>query len=242
MRDYNAEIVSKKRSRRLRAVLILSVLTFLIFGGAVFYVVFFTKLLFFKEIKIQGLHNVTEGELFFTHPYLFQSINISHPLIKSWSVKKDFVHRILFVDAKEREPFAIWCIKHEATESSCFWIDDEGVIFASAPNTEGSLVRSVEDLSGRSLKPGDFILKEPLRKNLFNAFAVLDSAGIEALKYELGPLENEEITVFVKEGPKIYFSLRFNPSFAADPIKSLVPKFATLSYIDLRSENRVFYK
>lgn len=242
MRDYNAEIILKKRQRKLRLALVLATSFFIIFGGTAVYVIFFTDLLVFKEVRTQGLKSVTEEELFPANPYIYRSIQISHPLIKSWSAKKDFIHRILFIDAQEREPFAVWCLARDNSATTCFWIDNEGVIFAAAPATEGSLVRSIEDLTGRDLKPGDFILPETFRKNLFNIFAVLDSADIVPLKFELKSLENEEITAHIKNGPDIYFSLRFNPSFTADPLKSLVSKFAVLSYIDLRSENRIFYK
>jgi hypothetical protein len=183
---------------------------------------------------------------------LYQEVKSSIPKISEVSLKKDYFNRSIKISIKEREKFGVWCAGEAAATSSeqsavkdCFWFDNNGVIFAEAPTVEGNLINKVDDYAGRSLKPGDVVLSEKFFVNLAKIFGVLEKSDmkIKSLKlYDLGLQEvftNPEIVSL----PSVYFSLRFDPKFALPAIESMKKiGLSKIGYIDLRVENRVYYK
>jgi hypothetical protein len=162
-----------------------------------------------------------------------------YPEIEKISVKKDYWNRIVGIKAEKREKFGIWCLAEK-----CFWFDKNGVVFGEAPEMEGGLIRRVSDFSGRQIKKGDLVLENNFTGNLVKIFGVLETAGL-GTSLKLENIELQEITALpAKEGlPEIYFSLRFDPSFGTSVLRELETKGLNgIVYIDLRSENRAYYK
>lgn len=126
--------------------------------------------------------------------------------------------------------------------SDCYWFDRDGFIFAGAPETEGMLLLEVEDISLREIKIGEYVLPDDERVTLFKIFNFIDVLNIKIRQFRLESLDKQEVTAFTEAGPMIYFSLRLDPSFAIEPVRSLTATLPTLKYIDLRSENKIFYK
>lgn len=124
----------------------------------------------------------------------------------------------------------------------CYWFDRDGFIMADAPATEGVLIKDVSDVSGREVNIGDYVLPDEELAAMFRIFSFIDKSGLEIKSYRLEPLNKQELLAFIKAGPVIYFSLRLDPSFALEPIKSLASTLPSLQYVDLRSENKIFYK
>src|SRR5581483_11056145 len=156
MRDYSDEIVYQKRRRRTRIFLAVFVFFSLTLLGSAGYVLFFTDLLIFKEISVEGLKRLSRDELFppGARMYVFQPVKLGNPVLKNWTIKRDILNRRLTVYAEEREPYAIWCgllFTSRKTEDgevrdtsrNCYWFDKEGVLFAAAPYTEGTLIKEV---------------------------------------------------------------------------------------------------
>jgi len=157
--------------------------------------------------------------------------------IASLTIEKDYFNREIKINIESRKRFGIWC---EET-NNCFWFDKNGVLFAGAAPSEGNLINKVDDFSGQPLKTGNLVLKERLIPNLIKIFDVLEKSdlGIKSLKLER--LELQEIST--ESSPIIYFSLRIDPSFALSVIKSLKSSgLDKIEYIDLRVENRAYYK
>jgi hypothetical protein len=162
-----------------------------------------------------------------------------YPEIEKISVKKNYWGRTVEVLAQKREKFGIWCLANK-----CFWFDKNGIAFGESPEMEGGLIRKVSDFSGREVKEGDSILESRFAGNLIKIFGVLESAGL-GYSLKLDNIELQEITAVPAQNnlPEIYFSLRFDPSFGLTALEKLKEKnLANLSYIDLRVENRAYYK
>lgn len=159
----------------------------------------------------------------------------NEPQIAELTIEKDYFKRLIKIEAKEREKFGIWCA------NNCFWFDKNGVVFLESPSTEGSLINKIDDFSDRSLNLGDKILEEKFLSNLIKIFEILEKSGLKIKSLKLEDIALQEI--ITDSSPKIYFSLRIESGFALAALQSLKNiGFENMDYIDLRVENRAYYK
>ena len=160
-----------------------------------------------------------------------------NPLIEDLQIKKDYLSRQIVFKIKKQEKFGIWC------SEECWWFDKSGKIFEKAPKTEGEMIYKVNDFSNRQLAIGSQIIEKNLFDNLLKIFNVIGKAGLNIKTLYLRDLVLQEISVEFPEIPKIYFSLRFDPSFALNAIQKFKKEeiFKKIKYIDFRVENRIYY-
>ncbi|MEK7496099.1 MAG: hypothetical protein AAB616_01365, partial [Patescibacteria group bacterium] len=101
----------------------------------------------------------------------------------------------------------------------------------------------VDDFSGRFLNLGEPALEEKFLSNLIKIFEILEKSGLKIKSLKLENLEFQEVVTDSPLMPKIHFSLRINPEFALAVLESLKKiGFEKIEYIDLRVENRAYYK
>lgn len=182
------------------------------------------------------------------------------PEIAGLEIEKDYSGRRIRITVSQREKFGVWCmtrINADQTqtnaenspsisvsspyESVCWWFDKNGVILGEAPQAEGNLIDRVDDFSGRTLASGNSVLDEKLSPNLEKIFAFMEKSGVGGKSLELKNPELQEIETY--SSPKIYFSLRFSPDFGLAAVESLKSiGLDKVDYIDLRVENRAYYK
>lgn len=164
------------------------------------------------------------------------------PQIESINIEKHYWGKKIEVKVVERFPYGTWCLGSEAPE--CFWFDENGYIFKRGTPSEGNIIKSVNDFSGRKLGLGNTVLDNSFFLNLKGAFEVLEKSGIGARAIELKDLALEEIVAKTTEGPLIYFSLRFSSANSVELLGTLgeSKSFSKLQYVDLRIPNRAYYK
>lgn len=254
---------ARKRKRWFRAaalVFFCAYLFSLLFCLAVFRAGFLRA----KEIKISGNNRVAEADIITAlQAQIFGGSYVRHllgfrnfliwpeeiedpgrflPQIKSMEVKKYYWKGRIEVSVTEREPYGIWCSGEGAEE--CFWFDDEGYILRRGFRSEGSIIKSVNDYSGRTLGLGGVVLAGNFFANLKSAFDALEKSGINPRYAELRDLGLEEISVKTSDGPVVKFSLRF-PAGGTEDILTMLRSsgsFGKLQYVDLRVQNRAYYK
>mgnify|MGYP001605034883 FL=1 len=241
---------------RIRAYLIFSGI-FLFFTG-IFYIVHFSPVFKIRNFNILGKEHLTKDRIVgILEPLTLTSrmkIFLGRNNILSWNVRipdtsktalleanvrRDWIRQSVDISVKERVRVAIWC----GSSGNCGWIDDRGMIFDHAPQAEGSLILTIF-----GTEPGNMIVCSKISEDRFIGNIVkiienLGNIGLAIKKINFDP-KLQEIRVQNYSGPDILFSIRFDPEANISSLKSLIGKgrAENYKYIDLRVENRIYYK
>ncbi len=171
----------------------------------------------------------------------FEEIFKLYPQIAELTIEKDYFERQIGIIIRERQRKGIWCVNDSSDALKCYWFDKNGVLFEDAPSIEGNLINKVNDFSGRNLEIGAPVLAEKLFSNLIEIFDVLEKSDLNVKSLKLERIELQEVVS--ESSPKIYFSLRIDPSFGLSALESIKNiGLEKIQYIDLRVENRAYYK
>ena len=254
------EIERKKLfKRRFKLIsLVFFLILFLVFA---IYAVLFSGLFVVQAIEVNGNESASNDEiievakeaalrnkwfyelagskniLFWKDIYLTE-LPRSLPQISSIRVKKSLGDNKIIIDVVERNKFAIWC------EKDCFWMDEQGVVFAEAPETQGAIINIVRVSSERKLSFGDKPIPQTETQVFAEIINFLDEAGLAVADMKIEDLRFQEINVEVLNGPEIKFSLGINPFFGRTVVESLRKSgnWEKIEYLDLRVDGRAYYK
>jgi hypothetical protein len=164
------------------------------------------------------------------------------PQLSNITISKDYFSHTVTANVTERTPFAIWCLMNG--DQSCYWFDDQGIVFQRTFATQGSALLSVNDYSQTHLGLGATVLPDDFTPNLISILNVLKTSGVNVNQIALNDLSLQEIDVTTYNGPALYFSLRFPADDDLPVLQNLMTttKFSKLQYVDFRVDNRVYYK
>jgi hypothetical protein len=174
-------------------------------------------------------------------------------------IKKEGLKEIV-VRVKEKEGEYMWCgaVDEVLTHSDCFMVDAKGALFDVAPEVSGDAYFKI---FGGSTPEGGKIGHEVLSLSDFNTIVHIKD-GLE--KYGIKPVAvlvyEDGLIEFLKktEGRNLYDGARIKFTFLADHFTSLNNLFSAfesepfktefaekekfLQYVDVRFDNRVYYK
>ena len=236
--------------RKFKFYLSLLAFGFLLIG--VSYVVFVSSLFRVNEIVITGnkfieesaVRNVLTASIsgnldnyIFWPNKLPQEFFTFLPAISEAEIKKDYLHKKITVALKERERFGIWCLSENERLRDCAWFDRNGVIFERAPAVQSSLILTV--LGNKELPQNAAYIA-----NISAAFEITRSLGISIKEVSLSKPEFREFYIKTHDGPELRFSLGIEPNQFSAGLEKLKnsPGFKKLRYIDMRVENKIYYK
>ncbi|MDO8471168.1 MAG: hypothetical protein Q7S49_00970 [bacterium] len=151
-------------------------------------------------------------------------------------------HQKLLITVEEHVPFALYCIY------DCFFLDEEGLIFALAPSFSGEVyfVYTTKDQIQNPI--GKRFLSTEEFKSLSRFIETLTTFNIRSLSLEMG---NNEFTITISKGGQIIWRrdsdlalIESNlEAFLSDnSIRAQENFLDRILYLDLRTENKVFYK
>jgi len=173
----------------------------------------------------------------------------SFPRLKSVKLELSDMKK-LTVSVSEREPFALYCANalHPATASECYFLDEEGLIFADAPSFSGVtyFVFATEDPIENPI--GERFLPLDEFSYLLNFIENLTTLNIKPLA--LG-FSGNEYSLFLPNGGQI--TLKKDDDFASvysnltafltdEAIKSQPNFLDKILYLDLRTKDKVRWK
>ncbi len=163
------------------------------------------------------------------------------PLIARISVETDLTARKVLIKAEERDFLGIWCLP----SGDCYAFDDEGIIFARAPEAEGALILKVTSENDRPVVLGNPIFVNPAwRNNFFQTLEIIKKHGLVISRVTVKDFQIEEWEIKVAEGPVFQFNFNFTPPNLGRILENLDDKFELdrVTYFDFRVENRIYYE
>lgn len=181
--------------------------------------------------KILGRQNLTAWNV--SRP------DISKTALAQATIERNWIKQSILINVRERERLAIWC----DLNNNCYWIDDGGMTMEKAPQTEGSLIITIYDNAENRIMQGMNVLGERFIANFASIIK-----GIATMKLPIEKITYDsrlqEIHVNNYSGPNLFFSIRFDPGQNISSLRTLQEKMniEKIGYIDLRVENRLYYK
>ncbi len=130
---------------------------------------------------------------------------------------------------------------------TCFYLNKDGIILKDAPQTSGSLVILIKDYSDMDYKLRDKILDKSFLDILLQVKEELFSKmGLRALSFDIDSYPIEELKATTNEGWYVLFNLKKDIKNQLLTLKvalnEKIKNRTNLQYIDLRIENRIYYK
>lgn len=170
-----------------------------------------------------------------------------HQLLVLWQeIERVIRQRADQPDVKEilaetrREEYGIFCAGVEQA-NDCYLFDKKGVVFAKAKTVVGEVILRVDEVSDYKPIVAQKFLPAGEWENLFKILEFVKRRDWPAANFRL-KREREEL--ILDGAPKLLFSLRFDPAKHLTALTELKKKVKAenLSYIDLRVEDKIFYK
>lgn len=225
------------------------------------YIFFFSPLFKIRAVEVSGNKEVKtkmiQDNFAYKNIFLFTKDKIRNDLMKKFpkisniEVSKNLAKRIINLKVEERQRLGIICQVSEQEEKEeikgCFYIDKKGFIFEDAPQTSGSLILLIKDYSQRELILGQQVFEKRIIGFISQTKqGLLSEIDIKTLDFNILSFPAKELKVITWEGWYILFDLDSDINSQLLALKaSLEEKIqdrGSLEYIDLRIENRVYYK
>jgi len=149
-------------------------------------------------------------------------------------------------EVKKYEQMGIFC-EAKDTGDECFYVDKNGIIFESAPKTSGGLVILIKDYSNREIKLYDRVLDSELINTILEIRDyLLNETDLKVANFDIDTYPTEKLRVVTNESWYILFGLKQEIKKQLLALKVVLDEKiqdrSLLQYIDLRIENRVYYK
>lgn len=241
----------------------------LLFGGTVVYVLFFSFFLSIANTSVSGMQKISSenverlvanelsgkrfkiwprNNFFSVRPQQIEELlQKEYPLLKKVVVTRIFPNS-LRVDIEERDKIVVWC-----SNGVCSLLDEAGILAENAHlmNEENAEYRVVvSDMSNQLVTPGQKISEDGKLWAFIISVepALKEHLGIEAgREYETTSRFADELRVKTGEGWELYLNTIIPIDTSLEDLKLLFDKElppekrTQLRYIDLRVENRVYY-
>lgn len=263
--EYRAQ---KRRKFVLKTSAVLFILVLIAVGTV--YLLFFSKLLDVRTVAINGAETIEETDLnsavgdwlstkiwkvprrnnlvFLSADNLVKYLESKFPKLASVSVSKKLPHN-LEITVSERKPIGVWCLSVQGQSSpDCFYFDKDAVAYAMAGNSSGFLLATISDQRNREITLGSLVTTGQWFENILSARDLLTKIGIDITGISIPAGSFDEFDAKTIDGWQIMFS---NQTDISSQINSLAiflkdkitpNQRAKLQYVDLRIQDRIYFK
>lgn len=242
----------------------------LLFVVISFYVFVFSSFLEVDEISIHNNNSISSDKMinylslelegrywgvFSKRNYLFlnsgdleKKIKHNFKKVKKVSAKKIFPNKIS-IHIEERNLILSLC-----SRGDCYFIDENGYAYEKADfnlsDVRENRTAKLIDESGKEIREGEYVLMPKYVDFIIRIEdAIKSGTSLEILnEYRTESRISEEVIVQTKKGWDIYLNSKFPIDKSIYTLKALLNRqimlrdLNDLEYIDLRSENKVFYR
>ncbi|MCA9353574.1 hypothetical protein KC842_01750 [Candidatus Nomurabacteria bacterium] len=162
----------------------------------------------------------------------------------------------LVISVLEYDPLFVWCNSLEEDMEECFYTSEEGYIYEEAPTIIGS-VFIILDSSKTTEKIekgiGDFVLGEEDFEIIKKHIIVFDTLGLKSRRISFGDEKQAELVFsYYDNFSNMYFAYdggwedrleALSSALGTEPLSSSKKEyFANLEYLDIRFDDKVYYK
>lgn len=263
--SYQREAHERKR-RQLISRSTRLIIAIVVIGATLVFVLFFAKLFDVREISVTSSELVPaqaveqkawevlssrvlgiprkNNSLFFSPQKITPALLRAFPRINSVDIRRSSLHAIA-ITVHERLPAGLWCL---SGQKKCFYYDSDGIAFSEIASTSGFLFVPVNDARDRSVEIGNSVAPDFWRNDILEAKKILQFANLNASQFIIPQDSFNEFDVVVAEGWKILYSTDFDINRQTDNLIAFLKEKITpeqrknLDYIDLRTEDRIYYK
>lgn len=200
-----------------------------------------------KLINITALKLTTKSILLVNSDKLNKEILEKFPLIEKIKINKN-LPQTLILGVIEREPLGVYCTNAEF-EQQCFLIDENGIIFEPVVVVPENITIVRQTIENSQIFTGE----EVIAQNIMSMISIIKKTLKDNFQIDLeealvtSPLR---LNIKTNENWQIYFSLDSGSDFNSQLIKlkfllsgEISPEIRKkLQYIDLRFEDRAYYK
>ena len=172
-----------------------------------------------------------------------QSLIEKFPRLKSVDLNLGEQQRLL-ITVDERKPFALYC---EST-SDCFFLDEDGLIFAPAPSFSSGVyfVYVTEDpilnpIGKRFMTIEEFESLSRFKETLMMLSIKSSALEIGDSEYRLSLFNSGQI-IWRRDSDLVLIQSNLEAFLSDDFIRAQENFLDRILYLDLRTENKVFYK
>ena len=166
------------------------------------------------------------------------------PRIDTIKIRRTSLHT-LEIAIRERIPVGLWCLPARQT---CFYYDANGIAFSQILPSSGFLYVPVNDFRDRPISLGAPVAPDSLRNDIFDAKKILQFGDLNISEIDIPADAYNEYHAVMREGWKILYSTdtdnRKQTNNLLVFLKEKLSKAtrANLEYVDLRIEDRIYYK
>ena len=242
----------------------------LIFVGSVGYVLFFSSFLEIRKVRLVGISELNYGDVYGKidellakkdfnfvsrkNFILFPSEKIKSELkntfkkISEVRIEKIFPDSVV-VEIVERKALLMWC-----SAGPCYVVDENGYAYVWADfeseEVKQNNLLSVIDNSGKPVAVGEKVLDGDYIKFVISLKDKLENETGIKINNEYGTQSKiaQEVRVKTEEGWGIFFSSNLSMEDSIQTLETFLEKEmadkdkSKLEYVDLRAENKVYYK
>ena len=172
-----------------------------------------------------------------------------YPSLRSVDVHAQDFHTVL-VKVAERQPVALWCPSGAATGADCQYLDEEGLVYAPAPNFSAPVYITYQGPVATTTQAG---LRQFLTVDQFQSLVALVAAFAQKMPDDPIVLvavdQSGDVRAYFKDSFLLIFSIkddggdifeRFNLALTSDAFKGKTT--ADFEYLDLRFGDKLYYK